>query len=304
MAQFQNYDKDHQAYLNKIRNLPLLTPEQEYKLAKEWREDQSEKAVEHLINSHLRLVDKIASGYRGYGLPLQELIAEGNVGIMQAVKHYNPELGYRFSTYAMWWIKASIKEYIMQNWSSVKIGTTKAQKKLFFGLRKAMQEIRQENETEASLTPENITALAEKLGVKEEEIISMHQRLKMQDASLNQTMSQDSEKEWIDTIPDGEDSLESKIAHKDEFNKLQKILKEALHCLNKREHEIIVCRRLKDPPETLEQLSIKLNLSRERVRQIENSAFAKLSKHMKELSLKHDQHKALHNLNTNNLTSH
>ena len=284
------YDQENKVYFQKIRNLPLLTQEQEYELAKKWRDQQDLKAVEKLIASHLKLVAKVASGYRGYGLPLNDLISEGNVGIMQATKHYDPERGFRFSTYAMWWIRASIQDYILQSWSLVKLGTTRAQKKLFFNLRKTQQKLKTESEVEAELTADQVKAIAIKLEVKEEEVWQMHQRLHFKDHSLNQTMPGDGENEWIEWISDDTDNQEIQLAQHDEYEKRKKLFDKALHCLTEREHQILVDRRLTEPPFTLENISEKIKISRERVRQIENQAFLKVQKQIKRLVATPDWH--------------
>ncbi len=277
------YPPESQAYLRKIRSIPLLTQDQEYQLAKQWRDTQDSNALEKLIASHLKLVAKIAGGYRGYGLPLSDLIAEGNIGIMQALKNYDPERGYRFSTYALWWIKASMHDYILQSWSLVKMGTTRSQKKLFFGLRKTQQSLKQDNETEAELTEERVKQIAAELEVKEEEVWQMHQRLNFKDHSLNYSTHEEGDSEWIEWIVDERDNQEIQLAHQDEYNKRKRLFDKALDCLTQREHEVLASRRLKEPPYTLEQIAEKLSLSRERVRQIENEAFLKLQKQIKRL---------------------
>ncbi|MCX7338522.1 MAG: RNA polymerase sigma factor RpoH [Alphaproteobacteria bacterium] len=293
LAQNIPYNDENRDYIRKIRQLPMLTSEEEYTLAKDWRERQDYKSVEKLINSHLRLVAKIAQGYRGYGLPLSDLIAEGNVGILQAMKHYDPDKGFRFSTYAMWWIRASMQEYILQSWSLVKIGTTRAQKKLFFGLRKAQHQIDQELELDGNLeghqdglTPEKIKKIAEKLLVTPEEVLQMHQRLGAKDHSLNSPRgnSEDSTSEWIEWIADESDNQEIQLAQQDEMTERKRLFDQAMTCLDKREHAIFVKRRLAEPPRTLEELSTKLGISRERVRQIENKAFEKIQKFIKRLA--------------------
>ncbi|MBY0280892.1 MAG: RNA polymerase sigma factor RpoH [Alphaproteobacteria bacterium] len=279
-------------YINQIKKLPILSNEEEYMLAKQWRDSQDSKAIEALLNSHLRLVAKIASGYRGYGLPLSDLIAEGNLGMMQAMKHYDPEKGFRFSTYAMWWIKASMQEYILQSWSLVKIGTTRAQKKLFFSLKKTHAKLNQDTPNEDGLSIEKIKAIAAKLSVKEEEVEQMHQRLGARDNSLNVPIGNQDEKatEWIEWITDENDNQEIKIIQADEMKKRRTLFKDALACLNQREHIILYDRRLKEPPLTLEEISSKLKISRERVRQIENTAFDKLRKQIKRHATSHYHH--------------
>lgn len=279
-------------YINKIKKLPILSNEEEYILAKQWKEKQDSKAIEAILNSHLRLVAKIATGYRGYGLPISDLIAEGNLGMMQAMKHYDPEKGFRFSTYAMWWIKASMQEYILQSWSLVKIGTTNAQKKLFFSLKKTHAKLNQDTPNDEELSEEKIKRIAEKLSVKEDEVKQMHQRLGARDHSLNAPMGNQDESttEWIEWISDEKDNQEIKIIQADEMKKRRTLFSKALTCLNQREHIILYDRRLKEPPLTLEEISSKLNISRERVRQIENSAFDKLKKQIKRLTTPHSHH--------------
>lgn len=278
----QNRDNLNQHYARQIRNLPILTMEEEYHLAKKWRDEGDSEAVERLVSSHLRLVAKIAQGYRGYGLPVSDLVAEGNIGMMQAMKHYDPERGFRLSTYAMWWIKASIQEYILHTWSLVKIGTTTAQKRLFFSLRKAQQKIHAFEEGE--LTPEIVTALAQKLSVREEEVIQMNHRL-FGDRSLNVTVrsSEEGSPEWIEWLEDDREDQETQVLALDEMSKRRDLLGQAMECLNQREHQIFMERRLKDPPLTLEEISTNIGISRERVRQIEYGAFEKIQKHIKRL---------------------
>jgi RNA polymerase sigma-32 factor len=279
-------------YINQIKKLPILSNEEEFNLARKWKEQQDPKAIESLLGSHLRLVAKIASGYRGYGLPVSDLIAEGNLGMMQAMKHYDPEKGFRFSTYAMWWIKASIQEYILQSWSLVKIGTTSAQKKLFFSLKKTHAKLNQETPNEDDLSSEKIKAIAVKLSVKEEEVEQMHQRLGARDHSLNVPMGNQDESttEWIEWITDEKENQEIKVIQADEIKKRRSLFSKALICLNQREHTILHDRRLKEPPLTLEEISSKLKISRERVRQIENTAFDKLKKQIKRLTTPHYRH--------------
>lgn len=279
---FQNQDRDelNKHYMRQIRNLPMLTMEEEYELAKKWRDKGDAAAVERLIASHLRLVAKIASGYRGYGLPLSDLVAEGNVGMIQAMKHYDPDRGYRLSTYALWWIKASIQDYILRTWSLVKIGTTVAQKRLFFSLRKAQRQI--QTLEEGDLTPEIVSQLAKKLSVEEDEIYQMNYRL-AGDRSLNVSIktSDDESPEWIEWLADERENQELQAIHLDEISKRRNMLDNALTSLNEREHKILLERRLKDPPLTLEQISADMGISRERVRQIEFKAFEKIQKQMK-----------------------
>lgn len=266
-------------YLQEIRKFPMLEPKQEYMLAKSWREHGDVDAAHTLVTSHLRLVAKIAMGYRGYGLPLAELVSEGNVGMMQAVKRFDPERGFRLATYAMWWIRASIQEYILHSWSLVKMGTTAAQKKLFFNLRKLkgqMQAIE-----EGDLSPERVTAIAEKLEVSENDVISMNRRLASPDHSLNAPLRQDGEGEWQDWLVDDEQDQETRLADDEELQKRRRLLNMAMEGLNDRERHILTERRLRDDPTTLEELSQEYGISRERVRQIEVRAFEKLQKAIK-----------------------
>ena len=248
-------------------------------LAKRWKEHEDPEAARRLVTSHLRLVAKIAMGYRGYGLPVSEIVAEGNIGLMQAVKRFDPERGFRLATYAMWWIRASIQEYILRSWSLVKLGTTAAQKKLFFNLRKAKNKINIIEE--GDLRPEQVTEIADKLGVSESEVISMNRRLSGPDASLNAPLRSDSESEWQDWLPNNEMDQETRMAENEEMEDRHALLTSAMSELTDREREILQARRLKDEPETLEELSVKYNISRERVRQIEVRAFEKLQKAMK-----------------------
>lgn len=274
--------------MQKIRGLSILSLEEEYKLAKDWKEKQDRKAMEKLTTAHLKLVTKIASGYRGYGLPLSDLIAEGNIGMMQAVKNYEPDKGFRFSTYAMWWIKASMQDYILHTWSLVKIGTTAAQKKLFFSLKKTRRALLQEAEEKEGkaqtdqLTPELAQKIAHKLRVPVGEVWAMEQRIAGHDSSLNVPVKDtDSTLEWVDWIADETDNQEIQVIQKDELTKRRKSLQSAMRALNEREQKILMGRRLEEPPKTLEELSQGMNISRERVRQLEISAFAKLKKAMK-----------------------
>lgn len=266
-------------YLSEIRKFPLLAPEEEYMLAKRWKEHQDPQAAHKLVTSHLRLVAKIAMGYRGYGLPTSEIIAEGNVGLMQAVKRFEPERGFRLATYAMWWIRASIQEFILRSWSLVKIGTTTDQKKLFFNLRKAKSKINAIED--GDLTPEHVAVLADQLGVAEDEVISMNRRLSGPDASLNAPMRSDSENEWQDWLPDDGLDQETVMAESQEVDERKELLTAALGELPDREREIIIARRLTDDPLTLEELSHRYGISRERVRQIEMRAFDRLQRAMK-----------------------
>ena len=255
-------------YLSEIRKFPLLEPEEEYMLAKAWKEHEDPEAARKLVTSHLRLVAKIAMGYRGYGLPVSEIISEGNVGLMQAVKRFEPDKGFRLATYAMWWIRASIQEYILRSWSLVKMGTTAAQKKLFFNLRKAKSKI--DAIEEGDLHPDQVSEIARKLGVREHEVVEMNRRLAAPDSSLN-TPLQD------DTL-----DQESRLAQREELSERRALLSTALGELTERERDIIEARRLKDEPVTLEELSQKYGVSRERVRQIEMRAFDKLQTAMKQ----------------------
>ena len=266
-------------YLQEIRKFPLLEPEEEYMLAKRWREHEDSEAAHKLVTSHLRLVAKIAMGYRGYGLPLSELISEGNVGMMQAVKRFDPDRGFRLATYAMWWIRASIQEYILHSWSLVKMGTTAAQKKLFFNLRKVKNQMQAMEE--GDLSPEHVKKIAHDLSVPEADVINMNRRLASQDHSLNAPLRVEGEGEWQDWLVDETESQEIKLAEAQELERRQNLLQRALKSLNPRERDILVERRLRDEPTTLEDLSQKYAVSRERVRQIEVRAFEKLQKAMK-----------------------
>lgn len=263
-------------YLRQIRKFPMLEPQEEYSLAKAWREEDDFAAAHKLVTSHLRLVAKIAMGYRGYGLPLSELISEGNVGMMQAVKRFDPERGFRLATYAMWWIRAAIQEYVLHSWSMVKMGTTASQKKLFFNLKRLKRDMRAIDDGE--LSPDQVTYIAKNLVVPEGEVISMNRRLIGGDQSLNAPLSRDGEGagEWQDWLEDGQESQEHKLGESEETEHRQRLLTSAMKGLNSREQQIIVSRRLSDPPLTLEDLSQKLCVSRERVRQIEARAFEKL----------------------------
>jgi RNA polymerase sigma-32 factor len=268
-------------YLQEIRRFPMLTAEEEFMLAKNWRDSGDVEAAHRLVTSHLRLVAKIAMGYRGYGLPVGELIAEGNVGMMQAVKRFEPDKGFRLATYAMWWIRAAIQEYILRSWSLVKLGTTAAQKKLFFNLRKVKGQIKAIEE--GDLTHEHVSEIAEKLNVSEDEVISMNRRMSAPDHSLNAPLRADSEGgEWQDWLVD-EDSVdqETHLVEKDEFEIRQELLEQAMETLNEREQHILRERRLTDNPATLEDLSKEYSISRERVRQIEVRAFEKVQKAVK-----------------------
>jgi len=267
-------------YLSEIRKFPMLAKDEEFMLAKRWQEHSDPEAAHRLVTSHLRLVAKIAMGYRGYGLPIGEVISEGNVGLMQAVKKFDPDRGFRLATYAMWWIRASIQEYILRSWSLVKMGTTAAQKKLFFNLRKAKSEIAALQE--GDMRPEQVRQIATKLGVLDEEVISMNRRLAGGDASLNSPMRADSESEWQDwLVDDTTPSQESVVAESEEQGIRMSLLEEAMTELSDRERHILTERRLKDEPTTLEELAAQYGVSRERVRQIEVRAFEKLQKSMR-----------------------
>jgi RNA polymerase sigma-32 factor len=267
-------------YLTEIRKFPMLAKDEEFMLAKRWREHQDPDAAHRLVTSHLRLVAKIAMGYRVYGLPIGEVISEGNVGLMQAVKKFEPDKGFRLATYAMWWIRASIQEYILRSWSLVKMGTTAAQKKLFFNLRKAKSEISALEE--GDLRPEQVRQIATKLGVLDSEVISMNRRLAGPDASLNAPLRSDSENEWQDWLEDKDAvSQETQLAESEEKSIRMGLLEEAMAELTDRERHILTERRLKDDPTTLETLASEYGVSRERVRQIEVRAFEKLQKAMR-----------------------
>ncbi len=266
-------------YLNEIRKFPMLEQSEEYMLAKRFQEHGDAEAAEKLITSHLRLVAKIAMGYRGYGLPIGEVISEGNVGLMQSVKKFDPDKGFRLATYAMWWIRASIQEYILRSWSLVKMGTTAAQKKLFFNLRKVKGQMKALED--GDLKPENVKTIADRLGVTEDEVISMNRRMSAPDSSLNAPLRSDTESEWQDFLTDDSADQETMLAERDEMDERHELLQLALGELTDREKAIIQARRLKDEPETLEELSTQFGVSRERVRQIEVRAFEKLQKAMK-----------------------
>ena len=264
-------------YLSQIKKFPMLDAEEEYMLAKNWKSTGNVKSAEKLVTSHLRLVAKIAMGYRGYGLPLNEIISEGNVGLMQAVKKFEPDKGFRLATYAMWWIKASIQEYILRSWSLVKMGTTTAQKKLFFNLKKIKNQIAPK--TEGDLKDEDVKNIANRLDVSEDEVVSMNRRLLGKEHSLNTPINETGD-QWQDWLVDKEMDQELKFAQKEEMEKRKDLLQNSIKILNKREKEILFARRLTDEPLTLEDLSKKFKISRERIRQIENKSFEKLQKHM------------------------
>ena len=266
-------------YLQEIRKFPMLSPEEEYALAKRWQEKGDLEAAHKLVTSHLRLVAKIAMGYRGYGLPLGELISEGNVGMMQAVKRFDPDRGFRLATYAMWWIRAAIQEYILHSWSLVKMGTTAAQKKLFFNLRRLKGEMQAIDD--GDLKPEQVAKIAKDLDVPEQDVIQMNRRLAASDHSLNAPVRLDGEGEWQDWLVDESDNQEVELAEREDMGKRKALLANALKTLNERERHILIERRLKDEPTTLEDLSHQYGISRERVRQIEVRAFEKLQRAMK-----------------------
>ena len=265
------------SYLVQIKKFPMLGAEEEYILAKSWRDRGDLKSAEKLVTSHLRLVAKIAMGYRGYGLPVSELVSEGNVGLMQAVKKFEPERGFRLATYAMWWIKASIQEYILRSWSLVKIGTTSAQKKLFFNLKKLKNKIAPRSEND--LRKEHVKEIARSLNVTEDEVVSMNRRLSGQEKSLNTPIVENGD-QWIDWIADSSMDQELKISQQQELKQRKSLLEESMHVLNDREKEIFHARRLEEDTPTLDELSKKHKISRERIRQIENKAFEKIQKHM------------------------
>ena len=267
-----------QRYLSEIRKFPMLTKEDEFMLAKRWQEHGDAQSAHKLVTSHLRLVAKIAMGYRGYGLPIGEVISEGNVGLMQAVKKFDPDKGFRLATYAMWWIRASIQEYVLRSWSMVKMGTTAAQKKLFFNLRKAKNHIGAIEE--GDLTPQHTADLADRLGVTEREVTEMNRRLSGGDSSLNAPLRSDGESEWQDWLADDTPDQETRLAEREEMSGRHALLENAMVELTEREQQIIRARRLREDPATLEDLSQKFGISRERVRQIEVRAFEKLQKAM------------------------
>ena len=271
-------------YMQEIRKFPLLEPEEEYMLAKRWVDHQDTQAAHQMVTSHLRLAAKIAMGYRGYGLPQAEVISEANVGLMQAVKRFEPEKGFRLATYAMWWIRASIQEYILRSWSLVKLGTTSAQKKLFFNLRKAKSRIGALEE--GDLRPENVARIAHDLNVTEDEVISMNRRLSGGDASLNATVGSDGEgtMQWQDWLEDEDADQAGDYAERDEMDARREMLMAAMDVLNDREKDVLVQRRLQEETVTLEDLSSQYGVSRERIRQIEVRAFEKLQERMRELA--------------------
>ena len=264
-------------YLAQIKKFPMLAAEEEYMLAKNWKTTGNIKSAEKLVTSHLRLVAKIAMGYKGYGLPVNEMISEGNVGLMQAVKKFKPEKGFRLATYAMWWIKASIQEYILRSWSLVKIGTTTAQKKLFFNLKKIKNQIAPRSE--GDLRDEHVAEIADKLDVRKDEVVSMNRRLSGKEFSLNSPIGEDGD-EWQDWLVDKELDHDLRFAQQEEMKQRKDLLSDSIKILNDREKEILYARRLNEKPTTLEDLSKKYKISRERIRQIENKAFEKLQKNM------------------------
>jgi len=266
------------SYLTQIKKFPMLSAKEEYMLAKSWRDRGDLKSAQKLITSHLRLVAKIAMGYRGYGLPVSEMVSEGNIGLMQAVKKFEPEKGFRLATYAMWWIKASIQEYILRSWSLVKIGTTAAQKKLFFNLKKVKNQLSASNYGE--LRTEHVEEISKRLNVKKEEVVSMNRRLLGKEKSLNDPIKDGDGTEWQDWIVDNKIDQELKLSHEQEFIKKKKLMDSSMSILNPREKEILIARRLSDNIATLEDLSKRYKVSRERIRQIETKAFEKLQKVM------------------------
>jgi RNA polymerase sigma-32 factor len=276
-------DSNLARYLAEIRQFPMLEQSEEFMLAKRWQEHQDTEAAHKMVTSHLRLVAKIAMGYRGYGLPMSEVISEGNVGLMQAVKRFDPDKGFRLATYAMWWIRAAIQEYILHSWSLVKIGTTAAQKKLFFNLRRVKGQLKALEE--GDLKPETVTEIATRLNVPESDVVDMNRRLAAPDHSLNAPVRFDGEGEWQEWLMDEGDSQETVLAESQEFGRRQKLLDRALKLLNPRERRILSERRLKDEPTTLEDLSKEFGISRERVRQIEVRAFDKVQRAIRNAAL-------------------
>jgi RNA polymerase sigma-32 factor len=276
-------DSNLARYLAEIRQFPMLEQSEEFMLAKRWQEHQDTEAAHKMVTSHLRLVAKIAMGYRGYGLPMSEVISEGNVGLMQAVKRFDPDKGFRLATYAMWWIRAAIQEYILHSWSLVKIGTTAAQKKLFFNLRRVKGQLKALEE--GDLKPETVKEIATRLDVPESDVVDMNRRLAAPDHSLNAPVRMDGEGEWQEWLVDETDSQETMLAESQEFGRRQKLLDRALKLLNPREQRILSERRLKDEPTTLEDLSKEFGISRERVRQIEVRAFDKVQRAIRNAAL-------------------
>ena len=266
------------SYLAQIKKFPMLSAEEEYMLAKSWQNRGDLKSAQKLVTSHLRLVAKMAMGYRGYGLPVSELVSEGNIGLMKAVKKFDPEKGFRLATYAMWWIKASMQEYILRSWSLVKMGTTTAQKKLFFNLKKLKNQL--STSTTGDLKPEHVDEISKKLNVKKEEVVSMNRRLYGKEKSLNAPIKNEDGSEWLDWIVDSNLDQELKFSQEQEFNQRKKLMNASMDILNPREKAILVARRLSENVSTLEELSKKHKVSRERIRQIETKAFEKLQKAM------------------------
>ena len=269
-------------YLQQIKKFPMLTEKQEVSLANKWRKEGDTKAAHALVTSHLRLVARIAMGYRGYGLPITELISEGNIGLMQAVKKYDPDKGFRLATYAMWWNRAAIQEYVLKSWSLVKIGTTAAQKKLFFNLKKIKNQL--DDYTDGNLKPHQVKEISDRLNVSEKEVTEMEGRISGNDYSLNSIVSTDSDEEWQEWLVDEDADHEIKIAEKEEINKRKALLSKAINVLNEREKNIIQVRKLSEEPKTLEELSKEYKISRERIRQIEERAFEKLQLEMMNLA--------------------
>jgi len=263
-------------YLEQIKKFPMLTAEEEYMLAKSWQDRGDLKSAQKLITSHLRLVAKIAMGYKGYGLPVNEMVSEGNIGLMQAVKKFDPEKGFKLATYAMWWIKASIQEYILRSWSLVKMGTTSAQKKLFFNLKKIKNQLSPNNNGDLNI--EHVEEISKRLNVKKEEVVSMNRRLLGKEKSLNSPIKEEGGEEWQDWIVDEKTDQEVQLSNQQEFAKRKKLMDASMEILNTREKEILTARRLSDEIATLEDLSKKYKISRERIRQIETRAFEKLQK--------------------------
>jgi RNA polymerase sigma-32 factor len=283
---YTNHKNEYSNYIRKIQQIPLLEDDEEYILAKEWRENQDQKSMDKLVKSHLKLVAKVASGYRGYGLDIEELISEGSIGIMQAMKHYDPSKGFRLSTYAIWWIKASINNYILSSWSLVKMGTTIAQKKIFFGMGRIVKKL-MNDKNKIALEDEDVEFIAEKLSVPKKDVVEMQQRLAYRDKYLNSQIgggSNPDSKEWIEWVADDSDNQEIIICNQNEIEKRKELFNKAMECLSKREHIIFAERRLSEPPNTLEKVSEKLGISRERVRQLEHQAFIKLTKEIKKIA--------------------
>ena len=275
-------ENDIYPYLKKINQFPMLSDDEEKKLAIDWLKNGNTKSAQKLVTSHLRLVAKIAMGYRGYGLPLFDLISEGNLGLIQAIRKFDPEKGFRLATYAIWWIRASIQEYVLHSWSLVKIGTTAAQKKLFFNLRRLRNQLKKYEE--GYLTNEQIKSISDDLGVTEDEVKQMEGRVFHQDFSLNTPLNDESDGEWIDHVEDETTSIQSRVEESDELDKRKKLFNQAVKKLEPRELEILTARRLEEEPKTLEDLSQKYSISRERVRQIENKAIKKLQEEIEILS--------------------